>query len=236
MFDIGRGLYSLGEAASLIGVRRAQLKRWLYGYDFAHTYAGRKKTYHSEPLWHPAYVDEPTKERTIGFADLLEARIVNEFVKHGVHPLVVRRCLEKAREIFKTDYPLTSTRFCTDGRTIYAEALADIREHELLDLRSSQFAFRDVIKPSLYAGIEYRDGHASRWFPLQRSRSVVIDPDVQFGKPVTTLSQVPTGALYACYLAERKSRSAAAKTFDVSPSEVDAAVRFETSLAREVSH
>lgn len=236
MLEAGVGIYGLSDASKLIRVPRRQLKRWLFGYDYSRALDGARKTYHSPPLWRTAFADDAGHDLSIGFADLLEARVVNEFVAHGVHLTVVRKCLQKAREILGADHPFTQTRFCTDGKTIYAEALADLkREHGLLDLHSSQFAFKEVIKPSLYAGIEYRGGRAARWYPLARSKAVVMDPQVQFGKPVVAAAGVPTGAIYSAYLAEGERRAAVAKTFDISSAEVDAALRFELSLPREIS-
>jgi uncharacterized protein (DUF433 family) len=236
VFQVGVGLYSLTDAARLIGAPRRQLKRWLFGYDYSHKSETTTKKYHSDPLWRTAFAGERDPELTIGFADLLESRVVNEFVRHGVDLQIVRRCLQKARELLGTQHPLTHSRFCTDGKTIYAEALADMREQDLLDLRSSQFAFKEVIKPSLYAGIEYEGGLATRWYPLARNRSVVIDPDLQFGKPVLAEQGVPTAAVFASYQAEDEKRNVVARIFDITPAQVDAAVRFESSLARALSH
>ncbi len=124
-------------------------------------------------------------------------------------------------------------RFVTDGATIYQEALragAADDEPEMLDLRTRQYAFREIIKDSLYTGIEYDGGFARRWYPEPRSRAVVIDPVVQFGHPVVEESGIPTASLYASYLAEEKNKAVVARLFEITPKQVESAVRFEEKL------
>ena len=61
----------------------------------------------------------------------------------------------------------------TDGAANDPEPdVSDDDEAEVLDLRTRQYAFREIIKGSLYAGIEYDDGFARRWYPEPRSRAV----------------------------------------------------------------
>ena len=122
----------------------------------------------------------------------------------------------------------------TDGETIYQEAMragAVDDEADVLDLRTRQYAFREIIKGSLYAGIEYDDGFfARRWYPEPRSRAVVIDPVVQFGHPVVEESGIPTASLYASYLAEDQNKAMVARLFEITPKQVESAVRFEEKL------
>jgi uncharacterized protein (DUF433 family) len=233
MTQLGLGMYTLADAARLIRADRRAIKRWLYGYDYASRKGEDRVRRHADPLWSPQYRADDFHENVIGFQDLLELRVVREFVRRGVPLLVVRRCLEAAAEMFGADYPFTTRRFVTDGETIYQEALrADVAddEAEVLDLRTRQYAFREIIKDSLYAGIEYDDGFARRWYPEPRSRAVVIDPVIQFGHPVVEESGIPTASLYASYLAEDKNKAVVARLFEITPKQVESAVRFEEKL------
>ena len=179
-------MYTLAAAARLIHADRGAVKRWLFGYDYTRQHSDGRRQHHSDPLWTPQHSNAALGEKVIGFRDLLELRIVKEFVQHGVSMLVVRRCLEFAKAEFgMADYPFTSQRFCTDGRTIFREVLRDGQEPEILDLRSRQYVIREIIKPSLYSGIEYDGEMARRWYPEGRDRkTIVVDPAMQFGKPV----------------------------------------------------
>lgn len=235
MTQAGLGLYTLTDAARLIHTDRRAVKRWLCGYSYSVRRAEGVERRQAPPLWPTQYAAEALGEEVIGFHDLLELRIVREFVGHGVPLQVVRHCLNLARDLFGADHPLSRRRFVTDGETIYAdsvEAAKDNGELEpgLLDLRSRQFAFKTIVKGSLYAGIEYHQGVATRWYPQPRSKAVVIDPQHQFGQPMLEDSGVPTATLYAAYLAEGQRSSTVSRLFDVPVRQVDAAVRFETQL------
>jgi len=231
MAQLGIGIYTLMEAARLIGGDRRAIGRWLYGYDYTGRTGEKRVRRHSDPLWLPQYDANEFGEKVIGFSDLLELRVVREFVRRGIPLLVIRHCLETAREMFGAEYPFTSRRFVTDGETIFLEAMrAGADELEMLNLRSRQYTFREIIKDSLYTGIEYNDGIARRWYPEQRRRAVVVDPALQFGHPVIEESGIPTASLYASYLAEDKNRAVVARLFEIAPRQVEAAVRFEEKL------
>ena len=231
MTQLGLGMYTLVDAARLIHSDRRTIQRWLYGYNYTGRKGKGRVRRHAGPLWAPQYEADDFNEKVIGFQDLLELRVVREFVRHGVPLLIVRRCLETAAQMFGANYPFTTRRFVTDGETIYQDALlAGAEEPEMLDLRTRQYAFREIIKDSLYTGIEYGNGFARRWYPEPRSRTIVIDPVVQFGHPVVEESGVPTASLYASYLAEDRNKAVVARLFEITPKQVESAVRFEEKL------
>lgn len=231
----GTGIYSLGEAGRLIGVPSAQLSRWLFGYKYQKRRDGMAVAGYSAPLWSPQ-VTEGEASKTIGFQDLLEARFVHAFVSHGVPLLVVRRCLVSAQQLYGVPYPFTTLRFKTDGKSIFGEAVRQsVDEDPLIDLRSRQVVFREIIVPSLYAGIEYQGEHASKWYPVPKRDHIVLDPARHFGSPINEDTGIPTEALHASYLAEGGDERAAAltaATYDIPLRWVKAAIRYESQLAK----
>jgi uncharacterized protein (DUF433 family) len=83
-----------------------------------------------------------------------------------------------------------------------------------------------------FSEIEFdsRTEHARRWWPQGREVSVVLDPAIAFGAPVIPGTRVPT-AIIGRY-AETHTVSAVAEAFDLPPERIQAAVRFESRLAR----
>jgi uncharacterized protein (DUF433 family) len=221
---VGLGLYTLNEAAQLVGTETRAVKRWLFGYR----HSGDRE---SPPLWSTQYAQADLGEAVIGFRDLVELRYVREFVRRGVPLIIIRRCLDAAKQLFGADYPFTAARFVTDGATIFHEAMREgILKGELLDLKTRQYAFREIIKDSLYTGIEYEGPYARRWFPQPRSKVIVLDPASQFGHPSVADGGVPTASIYASYLAEGKKSAIVARLFELEPRQVNAAVKFEERL------
>lgn len=222
---IGLGLYTFPQAARLTGIPSVELHRWLQGYG-----SESDGVRQHPPLWESELADADVT--VLSFHDLLEVRFVKEFRKHGVSLQTIRVVAQNAREMFDTPYPFTCRRFETDGVTIFASAFDENEDGEMIDLRKRQYAFKRIIRPSLYAGIEFgADQRASRWYPLERSRSVVIDPNIAFGKPVVAETAVRTDVLHDAWLAEGKDKKRVARLYAVPVNAVDAAIRYETRLA-----
>jgi uncharacterized protein (DUF433 family) len=225
---IGTGIYPLNQAARLLGADPRALRRWLCGY--ARKYKGQQVR--SEPLWATQHKDEGLAEDVIGFRDLLEARMVTAFVRHGVDLRTIRATIDAASKHFSVDYPLTQRQFLTDGRRIFLDAIeAATGDPKMIDVVRQQFVFSDIIKPSLYAGIEYGVDGAVRWFPFEKRKTIVLDPGLQFGTPVLAHSGIPTDTIYASYLAEGGDKAMVARVFDITPKMVSDAVEFEERLA-----
>lgn len=224
---ISVGLYTFQEASRLTNASPQDLRRWLNGYSH--------KVLHSEgrvkhaPLWETELAEQEIEG--ISFHDLLEVRFVQAFRKHGVSLQTIRAASEQARALFNHPYPFTCKRFQTDGRSIFATAMEETGETELLDLAKRQFAFTKIIEPSLYRGIEFgSDELASHWYPMPRSKAVVLDPRIAFGKPVVTSGNIRTSILYDAFKAE-ENKPFVAKLYDVPLSAVESAIRFEERLA-----
>ncbi|CAM2139504.1 putative antitoxin VapB45-like DNA-binding HTH domain-containing protein [Pararobbsia alpina] len=221
----GVGLYTFPEAAKLTKVPLRDLRRWLNGYPSRDKHGARKA---NAPLWETELSDDCLD--AISFHDLLEVRFVHAFRKHGVSLHTIRLASQRARELFETDYPFTSRQFRTDGRSIFASALQETGETQLLDLVKQQYAFRKIIEPSLYRGIEFdTNSTAARWYPSSKTRAIVLDPKIAFGKPVVTHGSIRTSVLYDAVVAEG-DKQFVAKLYEVPATAVEAAVAFEESL------
>jgi uncharacterized protein (DUF433 family) len=224
---IGTGIYPLQQAARLVGVEPRAVRRWLQGYSWKHG-TGRAS---SAPLWRTQLSDEELPGEVIGFRDLLELRLVAAFVAHGVGLKTIRATVDEAAQTFGGAYPLTNHRFLTDGKRIFLDAVEATGERSMRDVLSKQYVFSDIIKPSLYAGIEYAAEGARRWFPMARRRDIVLDPALQFGTPVLADAGIPTDTIHAAYIAEGRDSAMVARVFNITTRAVNAAVAFETKLA-----
>ena len=221
----GLGIYTFSEAARLADVRTVELRRWLRGYV-----SGKGEHERSQP---PLWTSELAGSDIDGlsFHDLLEVRFVKAFRKAGVSLQTIRITAANAREILDSAYPFTCKSFQTDGKSIFAEAVHKTGEADLLDLGKRQYVFDEIIRPSLYAGIEFGiDERATRWYPVERSKAVVLDPDLAFGKPVVTNFGVRTDILHDAWLAEEKDKQRVARLYDVPVAAVETAIRFEQRL------
>ena len=217
---IGVGLYTPAQAARLTGIDAGKIARWLKGHE--------TRGIRYEPLWQPQ-IDLADGHVYLGFRDLMEARVVDAFIRHGIAAQSVRRAIGIAREQLGVDHPLSTRRFRTDGRTIFLEILNEDGTSSLIDLLRSQYAFRQIIEPSL-KNVEFDSaGAPARWWPLGRDARIVVDPAKSFGRPIETASGVPAELLANAVQAEG-SAEAAARAWEVPVASVRRALAFRDRL------
>lgn len=221
---LGKGIYSVAEAARLTGVNAQRISRWVNGYAFQSSGERRE----SNPLWErqlPVIDDKVA----LGFLDLMEVRFVKAFMEKGVSLQSIRTAATRAKELFQIDHALCTNRFHTDGRTILAEIGQQSGEKELLDLVKNQYAFDRVLRPYL-KGVEFEQEVIARWWPLGQKNKVVIDPDRSFGAPITSEQGVQTAIISRAFKAE-DSIDLVADWYEVSKKEIRDALKFESSIA-----
>jgi uncharacterized protein (DUF433 family) len=214
---IGIGLYSVAEASRLVDVPSRKIARWLRGHTIGEQYY--------EGLWRPQ-ISLGGRETYLGFRDLLQVRVANAFIEHGISAQRVRKAICLARDLLATDHPLATARFRTDGRSIFLQVLSEEGDDTFIDLFKRQYAFRDILEPSL-KNIEFdQDGLPFRWWPKGKSLRIVIDPARAFGRPIEAESGIPSAILAAAAAAEG-SIDAAARAWSVSSNSVKRAIEFE---------
>jgi uncharacterized protein (DUF433 family) len=219
---LGLGFYSVTDAARLLRMPARNIRRWLAGYSFARD----GDSHHVPPLWTP---DLPRADGQIelSFRDLIELRFVNAFVGAGVGLLAIRNCLHYAREVVDSDRPFSTSKFRTDGRTIFLES-AGADEAKLLDLKRHQFAFKNIVERT-FKDLDLEHDEVARWRPFRGKASIVVDPERSFGQPIAASTGVPTIAIADSVEAEGSAERTAA-IFDIPVSVVRDAVRFEREL------
>ena len=217
---VGVGIYSPAEAERLIGVPRGKIARWLRGHDVN----GR----HYERLWVPQ-IDLGDGHIYLGFHDLMEVRVADAFISRGLSAQAVRRAIELAREMVSTPRPLSTHRFRTDGRSVFLQMAQEDGPGDLIDLFKRQYAFREIVDPSL-SNVEFDpEGLPARWWPNGKASGIVVDPTRSFGQPIDATTAVPAAALAAAAQAEG-SVEAAARAWEVPVNTVRRAVNFTTAF------
>jgi uncharacterized protein (DUF433 family) len=215
----GVGLYTPAEASRLLRIPSSKIVRWLRG----HEVNGRWY----ERLWRPQ-IDIGDGRTYLGFRDLMELRTAHAFMEAGVSAIMIRRAIEEATRFVDDERPLSTTRFRTDGRSIFLEIADESGDAKLLDLFRRQYAFKQILEASL-RGVDFEGIAPSRWWPASREQRILVDPDRSFGQPIDADSGVPTASLVAAARAEG-SAEAAARIWQVPLQSVKRAIRFEDEV------
>jgi len=222
---LGVGFYSYTDAARIIGIPPAKLRRWVRDYDY-YIHAPRRD---QSPLV-VRYFDP--QDQVLSFLELIELLFVSLFRQEGLSLKAIRQAAETASQWFSTDYPFAIKQFNTDGQHIFATLADEASSSEIMaEFGKGQLAFPIVIEPFLRK-IDYRaDNLAQAFWPLGRLERVVIDPDRSFGKPIDAETGVPTGTLYSAFQAEGPDSIArVARWYEVPVAAMEGAIAFERSL------
>lgn len=173
-------LYTLTEAARIVGVPAATLHHWARGYTF--------KDIDGEQHSSAALV---TTTRggwgaVVPFIGLSEAYVLAAFRAAGVPMQRIRPALASLEREIGLNAALTSEQLKTDG----AEVLWEYRDKDgdgdvidsLVVVRSGQPVFRDVVEQFLQT-ITYSAGRVALIRLPQYPTPVVVDPHRNFGAP-----------------------------------------------------
>jgi uncharacterized protein (DUF433 family) len=230
---LGTGIYPAGEAARLVQLEPARLRRWVAGYAFRGRSGERRS---SRPVFTNTTRNDG-QHLVLSFLDLIEARFVKVFLDHGVSLHTIRIVAKEAEAIFQTTHPFCVKKFETDGETILARLRDEQAEggERLLDLKRKNFVFPAVFNPLLKTLDFDTSGDAVRWWPRGNFTPIVLDPKRAFGAPIVERSCVPTRALFDAHRAGEPPERIA-KWFRVDLEEVRAAIEFESSLRRTTAH
>jgi len=230
---LGVGIYTRAEAARLLRLTPQRLSRWVRGYTYW-LKAGVPRRTHKPPV---VRTDLPTIDGTVAlsFLELMELRIIKAFVGKGVPLQRVRVAARRIADLFETTHPFAHQRVYTDREQIYV-ALSDAGvDPDLLQVTgrpaSSQLIAGGIFDRYLEeVDFEETTALAERWFPLGRQMPIVLDPHIAFGAPVIVGTGIRTEVL-AGYAAGNQP-AVVARAFELELSRVQAAIDFETQLAR----
>lgn len=210
---LGVGLYTMSDAARILKVPRRTLARWVEGYSY-HSATGKH-------FYKP--VLDSNQDGVLTFGDLIELRYIKGLRKLGVKLDVIRRVSEKYRKEWQVQYPLATRRFGTDGKSL----LLVIDEHTWSDSLTGQLA---SFFTELQGQIVFCDDTTKEWRPLGIERSIVINPQLAFGKPIEERSGAHTYVLAKAYKVEKDAKKVA-DWYETSAEAVMDAVRYEHQLS-----
>lgn len=229
----GIGIYARADAARLLGMTPARLRRWVSGY----TYWLRDREAVRSKRRQPPVVktDLPVIDNVIAlsFLELMELRVVKAVVDAGISLQHVRAAAQLASHHFRTDHPFASRRVFTDGRQIFSAVSNDLEAPDVVRWKHTEIeqVIAGGIFEQFFHEIEFdaTTALAHRWWPQGRQVPIVLDPRISFGAPIIAGTAVRTAVIER--MASHGSAQDAAIAFELQLQQVEAAVAFEKALA-----
>jgi len=223
---LDRPAYSLALAARYVGMPAVTLKTWVMG---------RRYPTREGSGWSSALIELPDARRQeLSFWNLVEAWVLRAMrVEHGHTMHEIRRALDYVAGKLHVPRPLAHRSWETDGARLFVE-------YENLHLQAA-LGTGQLVQEWYVAYLERiawnAAGMADLLFPFTRPvngahdppRVVAITPKVAFGQPVIERRGVPTEAVFDRWRGG-DSPGHLARDYDLTPDEVDEALRWEAYL------
>jgi len=165
----------------------------------------------------------------LSFLDLIDTVIIGRLRQHGVSLQHLRKVHDRLISELKTPHPFCRRELLTDGRQLFIHGLGDGDiDESLREILTGQHAFPEILKPIL-SRVEYDLDSllAMKW---NIDKGIVVDPAIQYGKPIIASEGIPTSILATAYYANSHSNKTVADWYGVSTEHVSQAVRFEKRI------
>lgn len=171
-----RPVYSLSEAAGLLGLNWSRAHAWLDGY-------GRKGVQYP-----PVVRPRSTGEAVVTWGEFVELGYLREYRRKGVPLQRLRPVIQALREEFQTPYPLATAKPYVGGKELVMKLQEDngLPQEIAIVVRSGQTVMLAREAQRFYKKVAFDppdEGDVCRLHPAGRTTPVVIDPLVRFGRP-----------------------------------------------------
>jgi uncharacterized protein (DUF433 family) len=215
--------YRVSEVAHYLRMPKATVRAWAVGqgrFDAVLTLEPRE----SVPL--------------LSFVNLIEVHVLDALRREHDIPLQkARRVVRLLSQLFpNAAHPLADQDLLTGGSEVFVEHLGQLVSAS----HGGQIAIRELLEAHLRRVERDPMGRASKLYPFTRKRAdrrsllaepkfVMIDPEIQFGRPVLTGTGIPTMVIADRYKAG-ESISDLARDYNRPPKEIEEAIRCELAL------
>ena len=218
---LDRAIYSYADVDRLVGLRAGTARRWLDGYT-----RGRA-------FYEPVLRAESTDQDLVTWGEFVEARLLAEFRDRKVSIQRMRPAIVRLREEFG-NYPLAHARpwLDVDGRELVRLVQDEVGLEDSLQfvvVRNGQLLLTAGTE-RFRGSVEYDGGVVTALRPAGATPDVLMDPQRSFGQPA--LRNVRTDVLAEDFRAGA-GREELADLYELTPEQVDQAIRFELITMRD---
>lgn len=215
--------YRIAEVAHYLRVPKATVRAWAVG----------------QGMFKPVLnLDHSEAVPLLSFVNLVEVHVLDALRRHHEIPLRrTRRVLPQLKSLFPgTAHPLADVDLLTESGEVFVEHLGSLVSAS----HGGQVALRELLEAHLRRVDRDPVGRVARLYPFTRKRAdresllsepkwVVIDPHVQFGRPVLAGTGIPTFVIAERYKAG-ESIFELARDYDRPEEEIQEAIRCELAL------
>lgn len=209
---IGEGVYSVPDAAKILGFPIKKVRRWIKTY-WEDKFTGKGGAY----TWGDG------RDRGFNFHTLVELIAIYALREKEVsfHKIIEARAF--LQQELNVEYPFASEKVMSDGKQFYFA----INKTALVDVNlKRQTSIKQLVEPYCEKlDFDAIDTLANQFWPLGKDRSVVVDPNHRLGEPVITGTNISADVL-ASMVAGGDSIEMVADIYRLQPKQVQDAVDY----------
>ncbi|ERM80174.1 hypothetical protein P872_22275 [Rhodonellum psychrophilum GCM71 = DSM 17998] len=187
--EIGKGIYTLKDVATILHLPYAKVHRWVCTY-----WDGKLgKEFQLQYSW------ERDGSRAVSFHTVVELYIMIQLAEKGVKTSDVLKAHQRLSEIYLTPFPFAQKEVLeeinTDGTTIFwknGENLVSLNGSNQFNLNIIKFFFKKL---------EFDGEVVSKLWPMGKDHSIVIDPLRKFGHPIIEGKNIYPETIYGHFKA-----------------------------------
>ena len=217
IFDIGTGIYTIPDIASILRLPTAKVRRWMKEY-------WNEKFSQGEPN---TFSQGFGKEQVTNFYTLIEFYTFYQLRLNGVSSFKINKAHDVLAKVYKTKYPFAKSNILTDGKNIFFSGeIGEIIEAD----RTLQINIKEILEP-FCKSIDFDvDSLDTRFYPLGKKHEIIIDPHRQFGQPVIGDTNILTETVFDLYRAGEPLK-VIANIFELTSKQVKDAIDFHLRAA-----
>ena len=223
---ISEGIYLVKDIAKILNLEYSKVYRWIVGY-WGH--GGLKEDVD--------YTFGEFGSRAINFYSLIEFYTFFKLREKGISSTEIRKLHTKLGQTLNTNYPFTiahdlwvenrnTSKRKVKKQFVYYKHLENVLKFDKKD----QYSF-DFIIDNFLDKIEFNeDNIATRYFPLGLDKSVVVDPNHQFGQPTVLGTNIKTQTIFNLHKGGESIKNICT-LYNLPPSKVEDAIDFHKLAA-----
>lgn len=211
---LGKGIFTPAEIARFLQLPTSTINRWINTYWDGEFAFG---------LDHGASwkIDG---SKAVDFLTMIEIVVMGTISEQGVRSREIAKAHKVLSDIYKTSHPFASrsviNRLKIDGKRIYF-----VDGDHIINLDGTHQINLDFIK-DLFKNLDFdTDELATRYWPLGKDKSIVVDPKRKFGHPVIAGKNIYPETIFGMIEAG-DSPAFIASLYDLSDKEVQDAINY----------
>ena len=179
---LGAGIFLPIDVSHILDLPYSKVRDWIVVWD---NKFGLKQTY--------SFGEKGNK--AVDFYTLIEFYVFYQLRLKGISSQKIQNFHHDLAKALKTSYPFAHTKISTDGIGIWYERMGNLVKND----GKFQFDLKQILEPFL-SKIEFgRNNIANKYFPLENSKNIVVDPKRQFGQPIVAGTSIKTDIIYSLY-------------------------------------